>query len=71
MFMDPHTNKLLADYVAKEMLEQAEQDRLAKQLARREGHFLNRFGIFASNWLRRPKAPAAEPLRRTSAETHS
>jgi hypothetical protein len=71
MFMDPHTNKLLADYAAKEMLEQAEQDRLAKQLARRDNRLLNHLGTIASNWLRRPKAPAAEPLRRTSAETHS
>jgi hypothetical protein len=69
--MDPHTQKLLADFVAKELLEQAEKDRLARQVTGRDSHLLNRLGTFASNWLRRAKAPAPEPLRRTSAETRS
>jgi hypothetical protein len=71
MFMDPHTQKLLAEFVAKELLEQAEKDHLARQVSQRDSRFLSRIGTLASNWLRPAKAPAPEPLRRTSAETHS
>jgi hypothetical protein len=68
--MDPHTQKLLAEFVAKEMLEQAERERLAQEISGRDSRFLNRLGTFASNWVRRAKAPAPEPLRRPSTETH-
>lgn len=69
MIMDPHTQKLLAEFVAKELLEQAEKDRLARQVSRRDSRFLSRIGTFASNGVRRAKAPAPEPLRKTSVET--
>jgi hypothetical protein len=62
--LDPITTKLLAEYTVREILAQAEKDRLAKALSASHPGILSRIYAFVSNRARHlTNAPAPKPVR--------
>jgi hypothetical protein len=70
--IDPMTSEQLAKYIIREWLERAEKERLAAEVSRSNGRFLNRLGAFVLNWMRRPKSTSPQkPIRYSPATRRS
>lgn len=66
---DPYTNKLLAEATIRAFLEQAERDRLARQITGQRDGILKRLSRVVFSQAQREKAPAREPRMYTPIKT--